>query len=627
MLPNDSRETLQAQLAAIVEQSSDAILSKTLDGVITSWNRAAEQLFGYSAAEAVGRPVSLIFPPELPDEFPTIMERLRRGERIERYHTVRRHKDGHRLDVSVSISPIRDAEGTIVGASAITHDITERQRLRRQLDASRAEVEESAQRLRLAAEAAGFGVYDDAGPGQVYWSSEMKALFGLPPEAAADDGAATALALIHPDDRDRWLAALAAARDPAGTGEMSVEHRIVRPDGSIIWVAQHGRILFEGEGSERRRVRAVGVVQDITARKQAEEALRQSEERLRLALRTVQMAAFSQDRDLRYTWIDNPNGTLTPDNSAGKTDADFVVPEEAEALARLKRQVLETGVGVRADIARATETGTTYHDVTIEPLRDESGTVIGLYGVSLDVTERKQREAGRDAFITILTHDLKSPLTTVQGTVQLLQRRLARTGGVESERLSDGFSRIEMGTARAVKMLNELLDLSRLGAGEPLALERAEHDLVALARAVIAEQQLATGVPIELVASDGPVTGVWDAPRLERVLMNLIGNAVKYSPDGGTVTVTVGRDEAAGQAVLAVADEGLGIPAADIPNLFQAFQRGSNVVGRIGGAGIGLLSVKQVVEQHGGTIAVESVLGEGSRFTVRLPLTPPEAET
>ncbi len=624
MPSSESPETLQAQLAAIVEHSSDAILSKNLDGIVTSWNRAAEALYGYSAAEVIGQSVAIIIPPDLPDELPTIMERLRRGERIERYRTVRRHKDGRRLEVSVSISPIRDATGTVVGASAIAHDVTERRQLRRQLEATRAEAEETAQRLRLAAEAAGFGVYDDAGPGHVYWSPELKALFGLPPGATAEEGAASALALIHPDDREVWLAALERARDPAGTGEMLVEHRLVRPDGGVVWVAQRGRILFAGEGAERRRVRAIGVVQDITARKQAEEALRQSEERLRLALRTVQMAAFSQDRDLRYTWVENPSAPPGTPDPAGRTDADFVIPQEVEALNRLKRGVMERGVGVRADIARATDAGMRYYDVTMEPLRDESGEVIGLYGVTLEVTERKQREAARDAFISILTHDLKSPLTTVQGTVQLLQRRLERTGVVESDRLHDGFSRIQRGTARAVKMLNELLDLSRLGAGEPLTLERAGCDLAALARAVIDEQQLATGAQIRLETPEGPVIGDWDAPRLERVLLNLIGNAVKYSPDGGTVTVTVEQDATAGQAVLTVADQGLGIPAADMPNLFQAFQRGSNVVGRIGGAGIGLLSVKQVVEQHGGTVAVESTLGEGSRFTVSLPLVGPE---
>ena len=119
-------------LAAIVESSDDAIITKTLDGTITSWNRGAELLYGHTAAEAIGRPISLIIPPERPDELPSIMARLRRGERVDHYETVRLRKDGARLDVSVSISPIRNDAGTIVGAASIGRDISERTRAERE---------------------------------------------------------------------------------------------------------------------------------------------------------------------------------------------------------------------------------------------------------------------------------------------------------------------------------------------------------------------------------------------------------------------------------------------------------------------------------------------------------------
>jgi PAS domain S-box-containing protein len=117
-------EDAQIHLAAIVESSEDSIVSKTLDGTITSWNRGAELLYGYTAAETVGRPISILIPQGRPDELPSIMERLARGERIEHYETVRRRKDGTLLDVSVSISPVRNVRGEIVGAAAITRDIS-----------------------------------------------------------------------------------------------------------------------------------------------------------------------------------------------------------------------------------------------------------------------------------------------------------------------------------------------------------------------------------------------------------------------------------------------------------------------------------------------------------------------
>jgi signal transduction histidine kinase len=184
------------------------------------------------------------------------------------------------------------------------------------------------------------------------------------------------------------------------------------------------------------------------------------------------------------------------------------------------------------------------------------------------------------------------------------------------------------------QQLDELLDAARLEAGQPLELRRAPTDAVALARRVAAEQQATTErhrVRVETALSE--LTGAWDAVRLGRVLDNLLANAIKYSPAGGEVVVTVAReDDPAGEdgavgawAVLAVTDLGLGIPAADLPRIFERFRRAGNVAGRIGGTGIGLASARQLVEQHGGALTAESVEGAGSTFTVRLPLAGPGA--
>ncbi|MEA2691368.1 MAG: hypothetical protein QOJ16_755, partial [Acidobacteriota bacterium] len=128
-----SIEQAQAFLAAIVESSDDAIVGKSLDGLILTWNRAAERLFGYTAEEVMGRPVSILAPPERPDEMRTILAAVRRGERLEHFETERMTKDGRRLQVSLSVSPIRDASGQVVGAAKIARDITRRKRSEREL--------------------------------------------------------------------------------------------------------------------------------------------------------------------------------------------------------------------------------------------------------------------------------------------------------------------------------------------------------------------------------------------------------------------------------------------------------------------------------------------------------------
>ncbi len=125
--------TLKSRLAAIVESSDDAIVSKTLDGIVTSWNPAAARLFGYEADEIIGKPIMTIIPPELHAEEIEILARLRRGERIEHYETERIARDGGRVEVSLTISPVRDEKGVIVGASKIARDITQRRRNERLL--------------------------------------------------------------------------------------------------------------------------------------------------------------------------------------------------------------------------------------------------------------------------------------------------------------------------------------------------------------------------------------------------------------------------------------------------------------------------------------------------------------
>ncbi|HTE83116.1 MAG TPA: HAMP domain-containing sensor histidine kinase, partial [Dehalococcoidia bacterium] len=231
----------------------------------------------------------------------------------------------------------------------------------------------------------------------------------------------------------------------------------------------------------------------------------------------------------------------------------------------------------------------------------------------------------RDEFLSAAAHDLKTPLTVVKGVSQLVQRQLIRTEMQGLERLLEGLATINETATKMGEQLDELLDLTRLQAGQPLELRRQPTDCVDLARRLTAEQQqVAERHQVRVETSLQELAGIWDAVRLRRVLDNLLSNAIKYSPAGGEVVVTVEREreDSTGDewAVLSVRDQGLGIPAADLPHIFKRFRRAANVEGRIGGTGIGLTSARQIVEQHGGAIAVESEEGAGSTFTVRLPL-------
>lgn len=238
--------------------------------------------------------------------------------------------------------------------------------------------------------------------------------------------------------------------------------------------------------------------------------------------------------------------------------------------------------------------------------------------------------ASRDELYSVISHDLKNPLGVIKGHAQLLQRRLASDEPPDVERLRDGLARIDATASRMTDQVNELLDFTGLDSGRPLDLDRRPTDLVALTRAVVEEHAASTDRHSFVVEAKVPeLTGEWDRTRLERVLGNLLSNAVKYSPAGGDVVVTLEREPGAGNdwAVIAVSDRGVGIPARDQARIFERYQRGGNVAGRISGTGVGLASVRQIVESHGGTVSVASKEGQGSTFTVRLPLPGPNASS
>ncbi|MFN8636156.1 MAG: ATP-binding protein [Chloroflexota bacterium] len=274
--------------------------------------------------------------------------------------------------------------------------------------------------------------------------------------------------------------------------------------------------------------------------------------------------------------------------------------------------------------------------VTASPLRltADDAEVAGLVFVTYDVTDLRQAESERhwleqegrrvrDVFLGTVAHDLRNPLTTIKGRAQLLRRRVERAEMAPSAGLTDSLDAIEATADQMVGQIDELLDVAQVQAGQPIRMHAQPIDLAALIGSVIQsyEQQLG-GRRASLDAPARPVVGRWDGVRIRRVVANLISNAIKYSPDEGEIAVTVERVALDGRdwAVFAVQDQGIGIPAADLPSIFSSFYRGSNVDAETGGFGLGLAGAHQIVVQHGGRIEVTSDVGVGTTFTVHLPL-------
>jgi PAS domain S-box-containing protein len=248
------------RLAAIVDSSEDAIISKDLRGIIRSWNHGAEQLYGYSKGEVIGKSIALVIPPHLRDEESSILDRLVRGERIEHFETTRMRKDGTLVSISLTISPVRNARGGVVGASTIARDITERKR---------AELDLAEQTLQLAlAESAALvgSVAYDVESGRMQISAGYAAIHGFP-KGTSEIMRGQWEGRVHREDRAR-LAELRNHVFRSRLNDYSVDYRIVRPDGDVRWIDARLLVSYRDDGHPHR---VVGINIDVTERKRAQE--------------------------------------------------------------------------------------------------------------------------------------------------------------------------------------------------------------------------------------------------------------------------------------------------------------------------------------------------------------------
>jgi len=235
------------------------------------------------------------------------------------------------------------------------------------------------------------------------------------------------------------------------------------------------------------------------------------------------------------------------------------------------------------------------------------------------LNEQAQRDINfRDSSLSALSHDIGQPLAAIRLTTEMLQEMAKDDAQANSKALASDLQRINLASGQMASMIAEMSDMARLQMGRELVLQRRPMDLVAMARQQVAvAQRLHPKHKIRLQAETQALTGDWDEMRLNRVLSNLLSNAVKFSPKGGAVEVHV--SQADGGAMLSVGDHGIGIPDADLSHVFESFFRAGNVQ-RIDGSGVGLASARQIVGQHGGTIAIESREWEGTTVRITLPL-------
>jgi two-component system CheB/CheR fusion protein len=649
------------RLAALVESCEDAIIGQTLEGLITTWNQGAERLFGYTAEEVRGKPVSLLRPSDLPDELPGIMARLRRGERIEHYDTVRVSKDGQRLDVSVTISPINDANGRIVGASAITRDISERKRAERrriarlaatQVLAEATTVHEAAPGiLRAICESLGWdagalwGVDADAGvlrclevwhqaavrmtgfeaacrrqtfrpgvglPGRV-WSSGQPAWI---PDVGQDDNFPRALVASGEGLHGAFGCPIRLGKEPLAVIEF-FSHEVRQPDEDLLEMmatisSQVG--LFMGrERVESLHRRFVSLVEN-------------SSEFIGLA--TAEGAAFFvNEAGRRLVGLDSL------DEVRRTQVVDYFPPEDRPRIQKeVLPVVLRDGRWSGEVRFRHFKTGATIPVVwNVVCLKDQtSGQPLALACISSDVTDRKRLEEAlhqraeelaqearqKDDFLAVLAHELRNPLAPVRNVLQVI-----RTASHDAALVEQMGAMAERQVGYMTHLVDDLLDLSRISRGlmrllrEPLDVAQPVQQAVEGVQPLVRER----GLTLSVSLPPEPVVVDADPTRLQQVVGNLLSNAAKYTDPGGTILLTARQKGS--DLVLRVRDTGIGIPPDMLPRIFDLFVQAERRLDRSqGGLGIGLTLVRQLVEMHGGTVTAHSDgPGKGSEFVVRLP--------
>jgi len=261
--------------------------------------------------------------------------------------------------------------------------------------------------------------------------------------------------------------------------------------------------------------------------------------------------------------------------------------------------------------------------VNSAPLSDGAGGAAGGVAVFQDITPLRDLERQKDEFLAAVSHDLKTPATIIKGRANLLNRALAREDPVPTSTVVEGLTSIDESTIQLVRLVDELLDITRWRMGQAIELDLGPADLVKITDRLAAEyRNMSPRHTITVEHDVNRLVGDWDEARIERVTANLLSNAVKYSPKGGEILIRTMRVERDGAdwAAFSVSDHGIGIPPLEIERVFEPYFRGSNITRSISGTGVGLAGTRHIVEEHAGEIRVDSELGVGTTFTVLLPL-------
>lgn len=613
----DLREN-QSKLAGILNNADEAIISIDERQQIQLFNQGAEKIFGYRAEEIMGQPLDILLP--------KVFRRLHRhhisqfGQATEQSRNMAnrnsnvfgRRKDGDQFPAEASVAKLQTKSGMIF--TVMLKDISERQQTRSKLETSKA-------LLAKAEKIAKIGSWEyDHETKQRSWSDELYNILGFTKNGSIPD-CQEILERIHPEDRLLVRKTLVKGHGKGQSWELN--YRLQMPDGTIKYIESRGEPAVDDQG---KVLKVLETIMDVSERHVAlcerintEQSLQRSEEQLKLITDALPVLIAYIDNQQRYrynnrtyeTWYGKPRSSLAGvhvKEVVGQENYQKILPYIETALA---------GKTVAFESQPVAENGSFYWmRATYVPDFDANGEVKGFFSMVDDITERKAVEQMKSEFISIASHEMRTPLTSIHGVIKLL------SAGRLGELSESGAKMADMAlrnSDRLVHLVSDILDLERMESGRDEINKTTCDSGNLIQQAIDTVFSMAKEQEITLSANSDSIEFQGDRNRLIQTLINLLSNAIKFSPTDSTVTVSSKLQD--DSVLFSVEDEGRGIPLDKLETIFERFQQvDASDSRKKGGTGLGLAICRHIVKQHGGKIWVDSIYGEGSTFYFSLPI-------